>query len=1596
MRTFESTREVSSLGIGLTIFESLLQQNAADKNYILIHTAYFYEHIEHPEKADECIKMALHFSTDTPVIIEKIGNFYRHLAEKQFKNPVERAAFVFQALTENANYKEIIDQQLKTIEIKVIYEQLKILTGNDAQHLASRIMDNAEILFRLRDLIDSLLDGMRQLVKDKQIKADAGYFDGVIRKSMANASKEFRKKRGETELSNECTLLRIKCSEILSIKRGEADINNFTNFYDMANDLNAAKEQNLHLLDDAKKYYENYEAYIEKAILLGEEAIKNTKPQDRNGPKFYSSLADAYHLRGNLKREKKQPSSEDYQRGIELFKALGDVVYTNKKYLDWDVERLAECYFFRSDYKSAIKEYEILFEKSDTKKYQAALGLGNVHDAMGEFLSAKVWYLECLKISKSDPAAYDKLIHLHRKHGYYEDTIEWQKKMIEIRLGDLDFQYFRLGILYEEKGNVEEAIKIFRYIVTERQPDSLRSLDHLISLLMLKEESEDYQEAIKWLGKKIELSTKLVWDYCRLGDCYLSLNNDSTAFEYYEKALAIDPTALSSLQRIAKWHELKEQYSKSVELVKKMIEIVGDEKSDGHYKWLGDLYWKLKDKGPAIDAYYNSLRIKPEQTEIYDRIGKNTGIVPTQFLIERVSELESQYEKSPSPDLATEIVTRYISIQDEQHANKAFKFLPKSVYKPESYDYYEKSAKIYENLKQYDSAIKTRQKINALDSLEPYLRLRNLRAIAELISGKRLYRHYHIKLNCVKEMEDFIEKAIPDEIFTEEIDVDKEEKIQEAIYTFRYEMHYLANHYSTNGYYSRAHGYVRRLLRCRKYNLQNDRVYLQTEANIFFAENRFDDAEKVANRIIRIEGEDSHALFLLGKIFKRKKEFLKAIEYFERSYKASNGRVDALDQIGATYREWAKESTLTEPEKAEIKQKATKCYESILNQQPDNRFTLYGLAKSYLLEPLTNGYIYKAKQCLIGILKSDIGSKSHISHKDIDCKVIKELLYLWAKHYDDTIAKILSGKSQLIEHLDTFTHSFIAKEIVEIAKGENIFSQHIVDKFKNVFSENQSKGIRKTICQYLMKHIIFRCYQSASLGELQTLIKEAVELILMPAYKKRKAQGDAVEYLSEFLGSEMLSYLEFLGDKTYIEIRELEDLVWALDEEKSDSVFQTAPLIKQKLPYLKDKLDDISFSFTETVDIYGILREKQRTYLNRLGENITLIANIPEIKDVYVSQTAWKKVDDFIFEIIDTPKKSGISGLYKLIAEHDRQIVSLSVIAEFQDSQEERAIIISDIKGIFQKKYPELYNKGVKVSFKSHADGFSIGIPFERKERFLEPFKFNDILNFLESCYPLPPARISEVYKYIERDIRLEELNIQEKIVSHLLSQVGTLLSKAKNKFNLFLKEPHELPKLINPKLTHDEMRIKIRNIKETFRNRFFFLRSFRYSETEKEEEVFSLDKAIKAIADTVVEYRHIPIRNLQVNTTFEVEKDKIFLFRGYREHIEYIIRNLLSNAYKAIDEKLRHTTFKPEIKISLHKEGKNYEILFSDNGIGMPSGYKVKDLMINSKQRTGTGIGLNIIQQIVNHYRGEFEIFKSENGAGAAFIIKLPVPKEE
>ncbi|MGB9736376.1 MAG: sensor histidine kinase, partial [bacterium] len=69
-------------------------------------------------------------------------------------------------------------------------------------------------------------------------------------------------------------------------------------------------------------------------------------------------------------------------------------------------------------------------------------------------------------------------------------------------------------------------------------------------------------------------------------------------------------------------------------------------------------------------------------------------------------------------------------------------------------------------------------------------------------------------------------------------------------------------------------------------------------------------------------------------------------------------------------------------------------------------------------------------------------------------------------------------------------------------------------------------------------------------------------------------------------------------------------------------------------------------------------------------------------------------------------------------------------------------------------------------------------------------------------------------------------------------------------------------------------------------------------------------------------------------------------------------------------------------------------EIQFKDTGVGIDQSIidKIFDPFFTTKPpNRGTGLGLNICDNIVKKYNGSISVF-SKKGEGAIFLIKLPV----
>lgn len=110
----------------------------------------------------------------------------------------------------------------------------------------------------------------------------------------------------------------------------------------------------------------------------------------------------------------------------------------------------------------------------------------------------------------------------------------------------------------------------------------------------------------------------------------------------------------------------------------------------------------------------------------------------------------------------------------------------------------------------------------------------------------------------------------------------------------------------------------------------------------------------------------------------------------------------------------------------------------------------------------------------------------------------------------------------------------------------------------------------------------------------------------------------------------------------------------------------------------------------------------------------------------------------------------------------------------------------------------------------------------------------------------------------------------------------------------------------------------------------------------------------------------------------------------GDRELMEYAVYNLLTNAVK-------YSPADTTVSVSSHRNNDDIRLSVMDQGIGMDDKeirnifkkfYRTKKAEASGE--VGTGIGLSLVQQIVEHHSGHIEV-TSRPGAGSCFTMVLP-----
>ncbi len=117
---------------------------------------------------------------------------------------------------------------------------------------------------------------------------------------------------------------------------------------------------------------------------------------------------------------------------------------------------------------------------------------------------------------------------------------------------------------------------------------------------------------------------------------------------------------------------------------------------------------------------------------------------------------------------------------------------------------------------------------------------------------------------------------------------------------------------------------------------------------------------------------------------------------------------------------------------------------------------------------------------------------------------------------------------------------------------------------------------------------------------------------------------------------------------------------------------------------------------------------------------------------------------------------------------------------------------------------------------------------------------------------------------------------------------------------------------------------------------------------------------------------------------------DSVVSWRGDEDRLLQVLLNLLSNAAKFMPAEGGH------VEVSLQTDDAGATVTVQDNGAGVPASQqalifeKFRQGGDASHRPQGTGLGLPISRQIVEHFGGRMTV-RSEPGAGAAFSFTLP-----
>jgi len=225
-------------------------------------------------------------------------------------------------------------------------------------------------------------------------------------------------------------------------------------------------------------------------------------------------------------------------------------VYANK----------AACYEALGQYQKAVEVYEEMLELEYTKAF-TFYKIGLCYKAQKQSIMALNAFQKSLR---EDPQFYLSMMeqsYLYEEMGGMKEALHFAKEATQLNDSNLDYQK-RLAFLFIDSGKFEESLSCLKKLV-DAEPSRFYNWYAYSEVLMLLGE---YEEAVTILDKAIKVHNRAEL-YYQLSNCYFNLRNPEKGAESLQKALNIDSSLATDMQK--KYPFIKDEVKKVKAKVKK-------------------------------------------------------------------------------------------------------------------------------------------------------------------------------------------------------------------------------------------------------------------------------------------------------------------------------------------------------------------------------------------------------------------------------------------------------------------------------------------------------------------------------------------------------------------------------------------------------------------------------------------------------------------------------------------------------------------------------------------------------------------------------------------------------------------------------------------------------------------------------------------------------------------------------------------------------------------------------------------------------------------------------------------------------------------